>query len=202
MVDARLGSKCTSDSNHPCWLFLRETNTTLPTPLNVRIVRYPWSNMKSKINFSHHFQEILGFSPPHSTHCSSFSLYSFMWLSYTTGYCFTFSNKRPTEPTFKEGEESKVKKKGHILKRSTNFFNFFPTIVGSEEYFAILESLKCLFRHFFSLLWILLLKYAFEKTEENTKGCFSFFFKNMGACVPRPFSCLRRLCLLFIFLLK
>ena len=105
-VDVRLVSKFASDSIHLSWLFLSENNTNLPILLKARINRYPKYNMKSKINLLLPFSiNSRSFAPAfHALLTSSSSLYLFISLSYSTGYCFTFSHNRPAESNFKEGE--------------------------------------------------------------------------------------------------
>ena len=73
-----------------------------------------------------------------------------------------------TGPLNQLSEMGKVKKKGHIYIRSTNFHNFAPIMIESEEHFANLETLKCLFRHFFqNSLQLLLRNTSIKKTRKK-----------------------------------
>ena len=56
------------------------------------------------------------------------------------------TTRGPPSQLSKMGEVKK--KEGHIYVRSTKFLNFAPTMNRVEEYFAILEALKFLFRDF------------------------------------------------------
>ena len=99
----RMGSKYASDSPHPSWLFLRENNTNLPILLWVQIILFLRENMKNKINLLLPFSvNSRSFAPAfHPLPTAYFLLYPFICLSYSTGYCFIFSHKRPAEATFK-----------------------------------------------------------------------------------------------------
>ena len=66
----------------------------------------PKHNMKNKIQL---LSQILinsrSIAPAfHALLTTSFSLYSFICLSHSNGYCLTSSHNRPTKPTFKDDQ--------------------------------------------------------------------------------------------------
>ena len=112
VVDVRLGSKYTSDSIQPSWLFLCE-NKTLATA----VIRCRSYNMKNKIKWLLPFSiNSRPLAPAfHTLLTTSCSLYPFICLLYSTGYCFTFSHNRPAKSTLKKregGGGTKWRKKG------------------------------------------------------------------------------------------
>ena len=110
-------------------------------------------SMKNKINLLLPFSINFSFSPLHPTHCSlHLLLYN---LSFAYRRILDTVNRiqssiqitGPPNLLSKVGRGSKGKEKEHIQIKSTNLLNF--TLVSGEEYFAILETLNRLFRHFF-----------------------------------------------------
>ena len=112
-------------------------------------------SMKNKINLPLPFSINFSFLPLHSTHCSLHLLLYNLSFAYrrildTVNRIQIQSSIQITGPPnqlSKVGRGSKGKEKEHIQIKSTNLLNF--TLVSGEEYFAILETLNRLFRHFF-----------------------------------------------------
>lgn len=100
----------------PFWLFLLENNINLLVILSGWVNCYPMYSMKSKINVLLPFLISSRSSATASqmllTNLFFCIFFPFICLLYSTGYCFIFSDNRPSKPNFKGSGVAKWSKKG------------------------------------------------------------------------------------------